>query len=69
MYFIPAGLLLKSNVAICSQLGDINLSNLSLYGFIVKNLVPVVIGNMIGGAIFVGAVYWTLYLRNPAETE
>lgn len=69
MYFIPAGLLLKSNAAICSQLGDINLSNLSLYGFIVKNLVPVVIGNMIGGAIFVGAVYWILYLRNPAKAD
>jgi formate/nitrite transporter len=67
MYFIPAGLLLKGNPAICSQLGDMNLSSLTLYGCIVKNLVPVVIGNMVGGAIFVGAVYWILYLRNPAE--
>lgn len=69
MYFIPAGLLLKGNAVICSQLGDINLSNLSLYGFVVKNLVPVVIGNMIGGAIFVGTVYWILYLRNPPKAD
>jgi len=68
MYFIPAGLLLKGNVSICVQLGE-NLSNLTLYGFLVKNLVPVVIGNMVGGAIFVGTVYWILYLRNPAESQ
>jgi formate/nitrite transporter len=69
MYFIPAGLLLKSNAAICSQLGNTGLSNLTLYGFAVKNLIPVVIGNMVGGAIFVGTVYWILYLRKPSETE
>ena len=69
MYLIPAGLLLKGNMSVCSQVGDINLSNLSLYGFIVKNLVPVVTGNMVGGAVFVGTVYWILYLRNPAAPE
>lgn len=69
MYFIPAGLLLKGNAAICNQLGHADLSNLTLYGFAVKNLVPVVIGNMVGGAIFVGSVYWILYLRKPAEPE
>jgi formate/nitrite transporter FocA (FNT family) len=24
---------------------------------------PVTIGNMVGGAIFVGTIYWILYLR------
>ena len=63
MYFIPAGLLLKSNPKIVGMLNGADLSNLTLSGFIVNNLMPVVIGNMVGGAIFVGAVYWILYLR------
>jgi formate/nitrite transporter len=28
-----------------------------------SNLVPVTIGNIIGGGVFVGAVYWFIYLR------
>jgi formate transporter len=28
-----------------------------------SNLLPVTIGNIIGGAIMVGAVYWLIYLR------
>ena len=69
MYFIPAGLLLKGNPEIVSLLNGVDLSNLTVYGFLVRNLVPVVIGNMVGGAIFVGTVYWILYLRKNNSTE
>ncbi|NNJ71057.1 MAG: formate/nitrite transporter family protein [Kiritimatiellales bacterium] len=69
MYFIPAGLLLKSNPDIVSMLGNPDFSQLTLLGFLVKNLIPVVIGNMVGGAVFVGSVYWILYLHNPVEHE
>jgi formate/nitrite transporter len=65
MYFIPAGLLLKNNSSVTALLNGVDLSGLTLYGFIVRNLVPVVTGNMVGGAIFVGSVYWILYLRKP----
>jgi len=65
MYFIPAGLLLKTNPKIVALLNEADLSNLTVSGFVFSNLVPVVIGNMVGGAIFVGAVYWILYLRKP----
>lgn len=67
MYFIPSGLLLKGDPAITGQLAAMDLANLNLYGFFVRNLVPVVIGNMVGGAIFVGTVYWILYLRKPTQ--
>ncbi|NPV92896.1 MAG: formate/nitrite transporter family protein [Firmicutes bacterium] len=30
---------------------------------ILKNLVPVTLGNIVGGAVFVGSVYWYTYLR------
>ena len=63
MYFIPAGLLLKNNPEIVSQLNGADLSNLTMNGFLVDNLLPVTLGNMIGGAIFVGTIYWILYLR------
>lgn len=65
MYFIPAGLLLKTNPEIVGLMQGVDLSNLTVSGFIFKNLIPVVSGNMVGGAIFVGAVYWVLYLRKP----
>lgn len=67
MYFIPAGLILKGNPEIVSLLAGIDLSNLTLLGFLLKNLLPVTLGNMIGGAIFVGTIYWLLYLKkeNP----
>lgn len=29
------------------------------------NLVPVTLGNIVGGAIFVSAIYWWVYLRSP----
>jgi formate/nitrite transporter FocA (FNT family) len=32
--------------------------------FFCNNLLPVTIGNMIGGVIFVALVYWVTYLRN-----
>ena len=31
--------------------------------FFVGNLIPVTIGNIIGGSIMVAAVYWFVYLR------
>ena len=32
-----------------------------------RNLVPVTIGNLIGGVVMVAAVYWFVYLRPPAR--
>ena len=40
---------------------------LTLAGF-VANLVPVTLGNIVGGAL-VGAAYWFAYLRDPAEAD
>ena len=67
MYFIPAGLLLKNNPEIAALLNGADLTRLTTSGFLIKNLLPVTIGNMVGGAIFVGTIYWILYLRKPKE--
>ncbi|MDD5449808.1 MAG: formate/nitrite transporter family protein [Candidatus Omnitrophica bacterium] len=64
MYFIPLGIFLKaSNLFIDPAL---NLSGLTWNAFLVNNLVPVTIGNIIGGAIFVGLLYWTVYIKGIA---
>jgi formate/nitrite transporter len=73
MYFIPAGLLLKRSPEVLAAAQDMlggipDLSNLNMYGFIVDNLLPVTIGNIIGGTLFVGIVHWFLFLR-PAAVE
>ena len=41
----------------------VTLGNLTIPGFLVKNLLPVTLGNIIGGSLLVGLVYWSIYLR------
>jgi formate/nitrite transporter len=67
MYFIPAGLLIKEDDAWLAGL-DLapDLSGLTWTGFLVDNLVPVTIGNVVGGTIMVGALYWFVYLRRDS---
>ena len=71
MYFVPAGLLIKQSpealAAAQNVLGQIpDLSRLSIAGFIIHNLLPVTIGNIIGGGFLVAAIYWFVYLRRSA---
>ena len=64
MYFVPMGLLLKSNVDVVAAAGLTGkLANLTWGGFIANNLIPVTLGNIVGGALFVSALYWAVYLK------
>ncbi len=49
MFFIPLGMLQGADVTICD--------------FIVKNLIPATLGNIVGGALFVGGIYWYAYKK------
>lgn len=60
MYFIPAGMIAADNQNYVSLLG-LDTSSLTMYGFLIKNLLPVTIGNIIGGSFFVGAAYRWCY--------
>lgn len=62
MYFIPMGIMLKEVPAIVSQLGQ-DLIFLNWDSFVVHNLIPVTLGNIIGGAVFVAAVYGFVYMK------
>ena len=66
MYFIPLGLFLKAwgPAEMWSQLGSsaADFAGLTWPAFF-RSLVPVTIGNIIGGGALVGGVYWFIYLR------
>lgn len=62
MYFIPSGIFLNSWAGIAAPAG-FSPEALGWISFLLKNLLPVTIGNIIGGAVFVGMSYWGAYLR------
>ncbi len=67
MYFIPLGLLIRdtADATFWTSIGSAPtaFAELTWTNFVFSNLVPVTIGNVIGGALMVGAVYWFVYLR------
>ncbi len=66
MYFIPYALFIKIfDPDFVSRVADKlpNLDTLTWQAFWINNLLPVTIGNIIGGAVLVAAVYWAIYLQ------
>lgn len=63
MYFIPIGLLIKAFDPAFVSTAGMDLSGLTWGAFLVQNLLPVTIGNIIGGSVGVAAVYWSVFLR------
>jgi len=63
-YLVPIGLLLKdrADVVAASGLSPEQLAPLDAGGFL-ANLVAATLGNIVGGAVLVGLVYWFVYLR------
>ena len=72
MFFIPMGLLVKTTAGseFWSAIGKTaaDYSHLTWGNFFLANLLPVTIGNIIGGALMVGGVYWFIYIR-PTWTK
>lgn len=68
MFMIPLGIMIKE-FAPAEYWAQINMapeqfSHLTIGNFITDNLIPVTIGNIIGGALLVGLVYWFMHLRS-----
>ena len=65
MYYIPAGLFIKDNPAFLELAGlySSELVHLSWAGFFINNLIPVTLGNIVGGGLFVGIFYWYAYKK------
>jgi formate/nitrite transporter len=64
MYFIPFALFVKSDMG---GGGAVDTSGLTWDAFLLDNLLPVTLGNIVGGTLMVGAVYWFVYLRDAAR--
>lgn len=77
MYFIPMGLFIKDFDPVFTQgvleraqaAGTaLSLEQLTWANFLFNNLIPVTIGNVIGGAVLVAAVYWAVFLRENKQS-
>ena len=71
MYYIPAGIFAARNplyAAKATELYGITAEQLSglNFGTMFSNLIPVTIGNIIGGMVFVGLLYWYLYRKKES---
>jgi len=69
MYFVPMGLFMAALDPGFTAAHDPGLraQALSWSGFLLRNLLPVTIGNVLGGTLLVGAVYWFVYLRRRSR--
>ena len=69
MYFLPAGLAIKDQGSdsfyAASGVSPSDYPDLTLSNVVLENLIPVTIGNVIGGSVMVGLVYWLIYVRAP----
>ena len=66
MYFIPYALFIKMfDGQFINAVADKvpHLEKLTWQTFFLNNLLPVTIGNIIGGTVLVAAVYWAVFLR------
>jgi formate/nitrite transporter len=67
MYFVPIALLVKDYASpefwITIGQTQEQYASLTWGAFFVRNLLPVTVGNVLGGGGLVGAVYWFVYLR------
>jgi formate transporter len=69
MYYIPAGIMVKANADYVQLAQMIGMSQDALYsltwgGFVINNLIPVTLGNIVGGGIFVAMAYWYAYKKH-----
>lgn len=71
MYFISIGIFVKTGApdSFWTQVGKLpaDFSVITWENMFWVNLLPVTIGNIIGGTLLVGAVYWALYLRKSPQ--
>lgn len=69
MYYLSAGLMAKGDakfVSVASETLGITsekLNNLTIINAFTDNLIPVTLGNLVGGALFIGAWYWWAYKK------
>ena len=70
MYFLTFALLIKNDPSLLSAMQTagvtVDTSHLDYLGMI-HNLIPVTLGNIVGGSVFIGLVYWLAFMRNKRK--
>ncbi|MDR1921445.1 MAG: formate/nitrite transporter family protein [Candidatus Adiutrix sp.] len=68
MTFIPLGLLIGSSEIYINSSAQLPALSADLYGLLVANLIPVTLGNIVGGGLFVGMFYYKAAGLKPDVT-
>lgn len=65
MFMVPLGILIRQGAGpdfwASTQLDPANYTNITWSNFITENLVPVTLGNIVGGGVMIGILYWTIF--------
>ena len=75
MYYIPAGIFAKASSTYASLAMEsygyttLQLDSLNWANFVVKNLIPVTIGNILGGMVFVGLPLYLIHRQKLKADE
>jgi len=69
MYILPVALFIKAFDPSFAESTGLDLTSLSWTSFFIKNLIPVTIGNILGGAGFVGGIYALLFPVTKREKK
>ena len=70
MYYIPAGIIANSNPQYQEKSMELygysanQLSQLNIQNFLIRNLLPVTLGNIVGGMVFVGLPLYLLHVKS-----
>ena len=71
MFMIPMGIVIKNFAPseFWTMVGSSpeQFPSLTVSDFVINNLIPVTIGNIIGGAVLVGLTYWLIHLRGDQK--
>lgn len=74
MYYIPAGIFARATPAYVDAALGLGVSqsaidNIGWGSFFTGNLIPVTLGNIVGGCVFVALFYWLAYLKKSKKDE
>ena len=65
MYMVTNGLLVKTSEAVTAVAGFSadQLATINIKAFLIGNLIPVTLGNIIGALLFVVGTFWLAYMK------
>lgn len=72
MYFLSFAVMIKNDPSLLSAMQaagvTVDTTHLDFMG-IANNLLPVTLGNIVGGSIFIGLMYWLAYMRKNKQNQ